>query len=81
MARIFLFLTGPGVPPTKILMKLIRRVDFIIAFPKVNLIWSMNLPIMSDGREGTFGVFTGKMGVEGREREAKNRRGFSGLMR
>lgn len=30
---------------------------------------------------GTFGVLTGKIGVEGRDREAKNLSGFSGLIR
>ena len=38
------------------------------------------LPITSDGA-GTLGVFTGKIGVEGLEREAKNLKGFSGLIR
>ena len=38
------------------------------------------LPITSDGA-GTLGVLTGKMGVPGRDREAKNLSGFSGLMR
>ena len=30
---------------------------------------------------GTFGVLTGKIGVEGRDLEAKNLSGFSGLIR
>ena len=37
--------------------------------------------MISEGRAGTLGVLTGNTGVEGRERDAKNLRGFSGLIR
>ena len=48
--------------------------NLIILFNKIYL------PMISDGA-GTLGVFTGKIGVEGLEREAKNLKGFSGLIR
>ena len=40
-----------------------------------------NLPDMTSDGAGTLGVFTGKIGVDGRDREAKNLSGFSGLIR
>ena len=64
------FRAGPGVPPTENTKSI-----------KITFVHEACSPPMMSEDAGTFGVLTGKIGVEGRDLEAKNLSGFSGLIR